>query len=65
MLVLICMLPAECAHNGQGALTTVQLSLLNSAVHIKDLWKAACTLDTAENTDTNQFEHTVTDSPLV
>ncbi len=42
MLVLICMLPEECAHNGQGALTTVQLSPLNSAMHLKRLWKAAC-----------------------
>ncbi len=43
MLVLICMLPEECAHSGQEALTTVQLSPLSSAVHLKHLWKAACT----------------------
>lgn len=38
MLVLICMLPAECAHSRQGALTTVQLSPpQNCAMHIKHL----------------------------
>lgn len=47
MLVLICMLPVECAHNGQGAATTVQLSPLNNAVHIGHLWKAACTVKQA------------------
>lgn len=41
-LVLICMLPEECTHKGQEALTTVQLSPLNSAMHFKHLWKAAC-----------------------
>lgn len=43
MLVLICMLPEECALNGQEVLTTVQLSPLNSEVHFKRFWKAACT----------------------
>lgn len=53
MLVLICMLPEECAQTDKGALTTVQLSPLTSAMHFKHLWKAACMWDTAEETNAN------------
>lgn len=66
MLVLICMLPEECAHNRQGALTTVQLSALSSTLHFKHLWKAACTdWRTLLNKQMQTKSNTQLDSPLV